>query len=131
MELKGVRILEINDVFGKIANADVDIKTAICIANNLKVLETPVKILRDKQRDLLDKYGEKDADGNLVEVDNGIRITNMAEFVPQMEEIMGTDIEVDLKKIKLSALENIKISANDIRVLNGIIEDEEDTKTEE
>lgn len=129
MELKAYEIININEVFNKIAQADVNIKTAISVARNIKELETPIKLIQEKQKALFDEYAEKDEQGNYIpgEVENSIRITQPDEFRPKLQEIMDADIDVTLRKLKISDLEGVKLSANDIRILDTLLEDDEES----
>ena len=122
--MKAINILEIYESLTALADKDLNLSTACDIAKNLQALTIPKQIIEQKRDKLVLEYGEKDEKGQIIQNKNGgIKIINEAEFQKKFNELIESDIEVDLIKIKKSALGDIKISPKIILGMIDILEE--------
>lgn len=131
MELKSYQIISMSRAMEKIKSADVSLKTAIAIAKNIKALSDPIEIIQGRQKALLDEYARKDDDGEVIQESNGnVYIENPNEYFPKLQDLLNTELEFELIKIKMDDLGEVKLSADDILALDPLFEDEDDNKEE-
>ena len=131
MELKSYQIISMSRAMEKIKSADVSLKTAIAIAKNIKALSDPIEIIQGRQKALLDEYARKDDDGEVIQESNGnVYIENPNEYFPKLQDLLNTELEFELIKIKMDDLGEMKLSADDILALDPLFEDEDDNKEE-
>ncbi|MFA5558830.1 MAG: hypothetical protein WDA59_05145 [Methanofastidiosum sp.] len=128
MKLKGV--VEMYLQLTTIGNKDMPMKVSYKISKLLKVLSKEFANYDLNRNKLIDKYADKDSEGNVKRDDNGqIHISNKKfreSFLKEHNELMDVDVELDYKPIfKLSELENLTLTVNEISALQEFIEEEE------
>ena len=124
--MKAIDIFGIYESLTTLADKDLDLNTACDIAKDIQNLSIPKQILEQKRNKLIQEYGEKDDEGNLKTNDNGsISFTENNEYEcnKKIAELFNEDVNVELVKIKKSALKDIKISP---RIAIGLIDILED-----
>ena len=120
--MKAINIFVIYESLTTLADKDLDLNTACDIAKDIQNLSIPKQILEQKRNKLIQEYGEKDDEGNLKTNDNGsISFTENNEYEcnKKIAELFDEDVDVELIKIKKSALKDIKISP---KVALGLID---------
>ena len=120
--MKAIDIFGIYESLTTLADKDLDLNTACDIAKNIQNLTIPKQILEQKRNKLIQEYGEKDKNGNLKTKENGTVIftgDNEFECNKKIAELFDEDVDVELVKIKKSALKDIKISP---KVALGLID---------
>lgn len=131
MELKSYQIISMSRAMEKIKGADVSLKTAVAIAKNIKALSDPIEIIQSRQKALLDEYARKDDNGEVIQESNGnVYIENPNEYFPKLQDLLNTDLEIELIKIKMDDLGDVKLSADDILALDPLFKDEDDNTGE-
>jgi hypothetical protein len=129
MEMKSYKIIELYRALEKLMKNDVELRTAVALARNFEAVSTPAKIIDQKQQDLMKEYAKKDENGEVIQGENGsVTIESPTEYFAKLQNILETDIDVELKPIKIDALKGIKISGSDILALDPVLEDEDDKK---
>lgn len=127
MKLKGNTIINLYETFNKLANKELDLNTACIIAKNIQELSNPKKIIDEKRNIFINEYAKKNNDGTIKSKDAGIvEWDNEALFIEKMNELLNSEVEINLNSITKSSLLDIKLSAIDILILtesNLLIED--------
>lgn len=124
--MKALNIFNIYESLTTLADKDLDLNTACDIAKDIQNLSIPKQILEQKRNKLIQEYGEKDKNGNLKTKENGAVIftgDNEFECNKKIAELFNEDINVELVKIKKSALKDIKISPKNALSLIDILEE--------
>ena len=120
--MKAINIFGIYESLTTLADKDLDLNTACDIAKDIQDLSIPKQILEQKRNKLIQEYGEKDENDNLKTRENGTVIftgDNEFECNKKIAELFNEDVNVELIKIKKSALKDIKISP---KVALGLID---------
>lgn len=111
MKFKAYEIMAINETLTAFADENVSLKTAITIAENLEAVNTANTVIEKKRTALIQEYAKKDEDGNYVQPSEGqVSITNPEEFSEKMNDMMGTEVEVEIKPFTMEEFEGIKIT---------------------
>ena len=124
--MKAINIFGIYESLTTLADKDLDLNSACDIAKNIQSLTIPKQILEQKRNTLIQDYGEKDENGNLKTRENGAVIftgDNEFECNRKIADLFNENIDNDLKKIKKSALNDVKISPKVALGLIDILED--------
>ena len=124
MKLKASDVIEIYESLTKIADREIDFNTACIIVNDLKVL-APSKEVTDKRRDsIVAKYAVKTVEGNIEQDENGnIKIADANSFMKEMDELLKSETDIDIKLIPKDSVKELHISAKDVMGLMYILEE--------
>jgi len=105
-------------------NPTLSFKVSYAIAINAKMFETFVVPFQESQKQLVDMYAERDAEGNIIEKDNKVTITDVEAYNSRLKTLLETDCCVSLHMIKKSELETSTISPSIVINLLPLIEEE-------
>lgn len=123
MKLKAFDILNKYDNLTALANKEVDLLTACTIAKNINALALSRDVINKKRDNIVLKYAEKDENGNVIQKENGnLNITDIEKFNTEITEILETEIEVEIEKISIEKLQELKVSPAEISSLLDIME---------
>lgn len=118
MEFKIKELLGIKESLNKLLVAEIPIKTSYKLGKIINKMGEELKFFDTKRMELFKKYGELDGKEYKVKLeDNEI-------FVKEMNELLEITFELEINKIKLDSLGDIKLSALDMANLDKFIEEE-------
>lgn len=125
-------LVNCTDALRALSEKDMKAKLAYSTAKLLKVADTEMSGFNDARMKLIEKYGNKDENGNLIKDDkDNVKIDNenIAEFSEELNDLLDTQVELNANKLKLSMLETLDFSPAEMFALEPLIED--DTEPEE
>ncbi|MDU2672650.1 MAG: DUF1617 family protein [Clostridium sp.] len=104
------------------------VKASYAVSKNIKKIEKEIEAYNEERAKLLDKYGEKDEDGNLVvSEEQNIKIVpeNVEKWNKDLSELLDIEVEVDIHKLKFSVLEEsgTVMSISGIQSIDFMLED--------
>lgn len=104
------------------------VKASYAISKNIKKIEKEIEVYNEERAKLLDKYGEKDENGNLVvSEEQNIKIApeNVEKWNKDLSELLDIEVEVDIHKLKFSVLEEsgMGMSISGIQSIDFMLED--------
>ena len=104
--MKVVDIQKMHHELNGIREKKLPVKMAFILSRNLKKLDDVVSDLEENRDKLVQKYGERDEEGNLVVgEEGGIRIINPDDFMNEITEILNADVELTLDTITIDDIE--------------------------
>lgn len=124
--MKALNVLYTYESLASITDERLDLNTAMIIAKNMKTLAATKQVIDEKRLKLIKTYAEKDNNGNLKKNTDGTIIfseTNAKECDKKLAALLSEDIDIELIKIKKSALADIKISPTLVLGLMDILEE--------
>lgn len=127
MQLKMQDIVNFTSFYEAVKSEKISMKTAYRLAQLMNAIEKELQFYRDKIKEILSTYGEKDEQGNPVPTENGegfkLRPGTDLECFNAMHELQ--EIEVDLPDIKFSLEDfgNAEISTSAIAAALPFIKD--------
>ena len=109
----------------ELSNKEMPIKISYRIAKILDALGGEYDFYRKKIQNILQKYGEKDDEGQLIIKDNQVPfIKEYADAATkELEELQNIDINLPDVKINISELEDIKLTPLQVNALKPFIEE--------
>lgn len=125
--MKLYQLIESKDSLKKLNTAEgLPFKTALSIAKDIKEIDEVLQVYENKRRELINKYGKKDKDGELIIKDDNIELTDRTAFVSEFNALTMEDVDIEVKKIAIDDLENVKnMTPNDINNISFLFEVEE------
>lgn len=101
----------------KLAGENLTPKTLYWVSKMLSKLDGEINFFNDERAKIAKELG------NEVETDKWeIPVENRPEFERRMVDLLNVEIEAEFKVVKLPVTENIRLSYNDLRMLDGFVE---------
>ena len=109
MKLK--KIIDAVPALQKLANADLSLKRLYWVKKLISQLENEVAFFNDERNKIVAKYCE-----------NGkIKPEHAEAFKSEMDELLALDVDVKFKVVEIPDTEDIKLSVNDLMLLDGFV----------
>ena len=124
--MKALNVLYTYESLASLTDERLDLNTAMIIAKNMKTLAAPKQVIDEKRFKIIKAYAEKDKNGNLKKNTDGTIMfseANAKECDKKLTALLSEDIDIELTKIKKSALADIKISLTLVLGLMDILEE--------
>ncbi|MCK4260030.1 MAG: hypothetical protein KAX49_13710 [Halanaerobiales bacterium] len=134
MKLKNGQLnLKAIEELKNLSSLNLPIKISFKLSKIIKEISSLTKIINEEEKKILDKYGEKDKNGEFVKVldkdgninPNTIKIkkNEVENCNKDMNELREIENEIDIEKIKIEDLgEDLKISPNTFLLLDWLFE---------
>ena len=105
----------------ELAKCPVEVKTAMKLATILETIQSVELNFESKRMELLKKYGKLDKKGNLKVSKDKTKYLMADQKGFQKEFKQLVDQEVEIPKLSLSDLEELKISAENLLILKPLL----------
>lgn len=100
MVIKNETLVNSVGVLSKLNNMKLNIKVSYAVAKNISKIEKELEIYNKEKAKLIDKYGEKDEEGNLkVDEAGNIEIIDKENWSKEFKELLEIENEIDIHKI--------------------------------
>ena len=109
----------------KLANANLKARTAWQVAKLLKIADSEIQDFNTTRMKVINKYGEKDENDNLITDEAGnckIKEDCIEDFTNELNELLGSEVEIATNKIKLDDLEDLNFTPNEMNILEAFID---------
>lgn len=114
--MKMIQIVNAIGALRKISDASIPVKYTYALYIMLNKIYKDYEFYTNKRNELLTKYGNIQPDGHV-----DIPTENKDALNVELQELLNIDVE-DVRTIKLPLLDGIKLSYNDMMLLNGFVE---------
>ena len=126
MTLKMYQLTELTPIFDKIKSNKLPFKTAYRITLLMQETEKHLNFYQESFRNLLNEYGKKDENGNVMPTEDGQGVLlaeeTMQEAYQKLGELRELDVELPDYKFDLDAFGDIEISPQEMILLVPFIE---------
>ena len=128
MKLSNEKLLNTINVLGNLNNIQLPIKLAYAISKNINKIDIELKTYNDEKVKLINKYAEKDKEGNVISDEHGhiiIEEKHKEDWNNDISELLSIENEIDIHKIQLDDLlnANYNISPAELSMIDFMIED--------
>ena len=127
MQVKMSEIIDLENVYEKIGKQTISIKTAYKISKFFNAVHSEYEFYDKEVNKLLEKYAEKDENGNFKKVKNneGIQIApeHLNKAKDELNALMDLEVQLPDMTLKLDELDKICLSIKEITALMPFIED--------
>ena len=120
-------LLTIKPILQELAATPMSAKDGFNVLRTLKAVDKEYEMIVEIQRNMLEKYAMRDADGNVIPDENGSYIIDkekQQEYIAEASQFLSTEIELDVKPFAWSILENLVITPTQLSMIEKFIEKE-------
>lgn len=121
MKIKIADILNKEKSLAEVLTKEVPVKAGYRLGRNLNKINSELRDYNNKRNELIKKYGEKNKKGDIEVKQGGEQWDN---FSKDLGQLLDEEIEVDLMKVNLEMLGDIKIKSTDMAHLVDFIIEE-------
>nr|DAE45604.1 MAG TPA: Protein of unknown function (DUF1617) [Caudoviricetes sp.] len=120
LKLSNERLVNSVGVLSKLTNLELPIKLSYAFSKNITKIDAELKAYNVEKRKLLNKYGEKDNEGNLKQNEKGeVNILDIENFNKEISELLKCESEVDIHLIDLESINtDIKITPGELMIID-------------
>lgn len=120
MKLSNEKLVNSIGVLSKLTNMELPIKLSYAISKNITKIDRELTAYNKEREKLINKYGEKDEEGNLKTKEDGtINILDIESFNRDLKEILEIETEVDIHVIDLEKVNvDINITPGEIMLVD-------------
>lgn len=125
IQLKIADLLNSTDVLQKLAGKELKAKLAWQVGRMLKEAEKEIQSFNETRMQLINKYGSKDENGELVMDENNnckIEPESINNFSNELNELIASEIEINAHKIKIDDIENINFTPSEMAQLEPFVD---------
>lgn len=125
MKIKLGNIIESLDVLRKLMNSNLTIKLSYLMVKNIDEIEKEIQIYDKIKNQLIEKYGEKDSEGNIKKGEgNSVKIIDVENWNKDHGDLLENEIEINIRKIKEEELIgcDCNITPNELRMISYLFE---------
>lgn len=122
-------LLNATDTLQKLSQKELKARLALQIARMLKEAEREIQNFNEIRMNLINKYGEKGEDNQLITDDNGnckINPDEISTFTKELNDVVEMEVEINANKIKLDDLANLDFTPGEMVALEPFIDTEEE-----
>lgn len=127
MKLKAQEIYGMYEAISTLSKEAIPMPTAFYIAKNTKIIKDEATSIDEARQNLIMQCAARKEDGSIDTQENGmikIEDSKIAFFNEEVKKLFETDIELPIKEIPLSALNQINVPIQTIESLLPIILDD-------
>lgn len=118
MQVKMIEILNFASFYEAVRTQKLNIKTAYKLNQLARAIDTEVKFYQEKFQEILNEYGEKDENGNLVTNDGGahfkLREGTDQECFAAVNDLQQLDTTLPDITFVIEDFQNVELSADQI-----------------
>ena len=120
MKLSNERSVNSVGVLSKLTNLELPIKLSYAFSKNITKIDAELKAYNMEREKLLNKYGEKDEEGNLKQSEDGkVNILDIENFNKEITELLQCESEIDIHLIDLESINtDIKITPGELMIID-------------
>lgn len=118
-------LLNATEVLQELSKKQLKARLAFDVSRLLKAADTEVTQFNEARMKVINKFGEKDENGELSTDESGncrIVPANIPDFNNELNELINAEVELNANKIKITALEDLDFTPSDMVVLEPFIE---------
>ena len=124
--MKMYEVLDLQTLYGSIANIKLPLKTTYKFARLMKRIEIELTFYQEKFREIVEEYGVKEngeykftADGSSIEIIAGKEM----ECNQKIMELRNLEVQIDDIKFSIEELDSLNVSIAELSCLMSLIED--------
>ena len=123
MKIKNEVLVSSIDVLSKVTSMELPIKLSYAFSKNIIKIDRELTAYNKEREKLINKYGEKDKEGNLkIKKDGTINILDSDNFNKDLKEILEIETDVDIHTIDLENINaDINIAPGELMVIDYML----------
>ena len=114
--------LNIVQALPKLLDKEIPIEKALQLGETVVQLNDKLRAFETLRFKLIEKYGEKDENGKLVDNDGQYKIGDTEAFGEEYDKIASKEIEIDHEVISIKSLGKVGMTTRDMMPLRALFE---------
>ena len=110
-------------ITAQVRKIELPAKVMYAVVKNKNKLKKIVEDFEEVRKSLIEKYAEKDENGEPVVEDNRYKIADQTAFAKEYSELLKEENEVDFHTIGIEALEDCKITGEFMDAISDFVTD--------
>jgi len=123
MKLKLEEAIRAAQSLPTILDREIPAREAFLFARLSAQLSQELKLFEQTRFKLIEKYGERDDNGNLIQEDNHYKLKDPEAFGKEYNELLNHEIEIAFDPIDISRLDGINLKPRDLINLGAFLKD--------
>ena len=118
-------LLTIKPILQKLANTSMSAKEAFQVLKMLKLIDKEYESIETVQKQMLDKYGDRNEEGGFNSDEKGnfiIKKDLINDYVKEMQTFLNEKIELSCSKIPMDILEKIELTPAQMMMIEDFVE---------
>ena len=118
-------IVNATETFNKIIRQPFKGSLAFKIARLARELDKEMQTFNTERQKIIQKYGEKDENGELVVDEKGLvnfDKTNLKEINEEFDSLLNTELEINADKLPMDSIDNFEITPQEIISIESFFE---------
>ena len=118
-------IVNATETFNKIMQQSFKGSLAFKIARLARELDKEMQTFNAERQKIIQKYGEKDENGELVVDEKGLvnfDKTNLKEINEEFNSLLNTELEINADKLPMDSIDNFEITPQEIISIESFFE---------
>jgi len=107
------------EALNKVMVATLSAKVAYHLSKMIGKINEELTHLENSRRKIIEQYGEKNEKGDIT-----VKKENTTKFYEDFQVLMKEETDIDINLIKLSEIQDIKLSATEVLALGKLLEDD-------
>jgi len=124
MKIKNEALVNSVQVLRKLNNAELPVRVSYKLAKNIKSIEKELNIYEEEKQKFINKYCEKDDEGNnKINEDGTIKIIDTEKWNKDIKELLDIEAEINMEKINIDELgkSDFKITPSELSLIEYMI----------
>lgn len=122
-KLTNKEIIEKVSMLGEISNRKLPVKVSYAIGKNISKIESELKHYNKEREKIVDKYCEKDEEGNL-KIENGnyvIKENEIENWNKDMKDLQEIVVEIEVHTFNIELLNGYDMSPNEMMCIDFML----------
>ena len=124
MKIKNEALVNSVQVLRKLNNAELPVRVSYKLAKNIKSIEKELNIYEEEKQKFINKYCEKDDEGNnKINEDGTIKIIDTEKWNKDIKELLDIEAEINIEKINIDELakSDLKLTPAELTLIDYMI----------
>lgn len=124
MKIKNEVLVNSVQVLRKLNNAELPVRVSYKLAKNIKSIEKELNIYEEEKQKFINKYCEKDDEGNnKINEDGTIKIIDTEKWNKDIKELLDIEAEINIEKINIDELakSDLKLTPAELALIDYMI----------
>lgn len=125
IEVQVKDIVNSAEIFSTLSQKKLNMRMAYQLAKIIKEVQKEFELFQETRMKLINEYAERDEDGQLkVDENNNFTIPKekIQDFQKELNELLETQVELQINKINLDELENVEFTPMELIKIEKFIE---------
>ena len=114
------------DAFVALREQKMSLRTSMQVNRIARAMKSEYEILNEIKNDIIEEFRDTEAEPS---EDGSVKVNNTPELQEKWNELMTTGVMLNTRPLRLSELENVELTPQELDLLDFLIEDDDEPTT--